>query len=171
VFRDGTWFSLPCELVGLGKGELDVAVLRAKYRLTDPAFTVGSGFGECAIGQDMYFAGFPYKMWADYGEVTGGHAGVFLKKGTLAAVLQGPPRTFYVDAINNEGFSGAPLYYFRNNNMQDPYVAGIVSKFRIEYEPVTGNDGEETGLRVAYNTGLLVAYDVKHALELARSID
>jgi hypothetical protein len=122
------------------------------------------------LGQDVFFIGFPYKMWVDYGPNVGGQAGAFLKKGTLSACMPGPPKALYVDAINNEGFSGAPLYYFRNGNIQDPYIAGVVSKYKIEHEYVLDESGEVTDMKVAYNTGFLIAYDIAHAIELARSV-
>jgi hypothetical protein len=168
VMRDGKWFGLPCEVVGVGAGELDIAVLKLRQRLTDPQFTVAAKFGDCYVGQDVFFVGFPYKMWLDYGPNVGGQAGAFLKKGALSGYLVGPPKTLYIDALNNEGFSGAPLYFFRNGNMHDPCIAGVVSKYRIEHESVLDGAGQATDLKVAYNTGFLVAYDIAHALDLAR---
>lgn len=168
LFRRGQWHKLDCEIVAAGRGELDIAVLRAPMRLTDPGFSIEAKFGECHLGQDMFFVGFPYKMSVDYGPTADGQPGVFLKKGALSAVDAGPPKAFYVDALNNEGFSGGPLYYFRNGNMQDPRIAGVVSKFRIEHEYVLDAQGTTTGMQVSYNTGFLVAYDIAHALELAR---
>ena len=168
VLRSGQWHKLDCEIVAVGRGELDVAVLRAPTRLTDPDFAVDPKFGDCYVGQDMFFVGFPYKMSVDYGPNADGQPGVFLKKGTLSAVEAGPPKALYVDALNNEGFSGGPLYYFRNGNVNDPCIAGVVSKFKVEHEFVINAEGETTEMKVPYNTGFLVAYDIAHALELAR---
>lgn len=72
----------------------------------------------------------------------------------------------YVDAINNEGFSGGPLYFFRNGDLNDPRIAGVVSKFKIEREVVLDAEGQSTGMSVPYNTGFLVAYDIQQALNL-----
>jgi hypothetical protein len=38
----------------------------------------------------------------------------------------------------------------------------------VEYEAVIDAGGESTEMKVAYNAGFLVAYDIAHALELAR---
>ena len=54
-------------------------------------------------------------------------------------------------------------------NTNDYRVIGVVSKFKIEYEPVINSEDEDTGLRVAYNTGFLLAYSMKHALDIIRS--
>ena len=169
ILRSSIWHDVSCSIVAVGKGSLDIAVLRAPMRLTDPGFTVEAQFGNCFVGQDMFFVGFPYKMWVDYGTSTEGHPGVFLKKGALSAVDAGPPKILYVDALNNEGFSGAPLYYFNNGNLNEPpRIAGVVSKYKIEHEAVLNAEGVTTDMRVPYNTGFMVAYDIAHAIELAR---
>ena len=168
ILRHNRWSRIECELSAVGKGELDIAVLRLPSRLTDPSFTVEPTFGHCNVGQDMFFLGFPYKMSVDYGPIADGQPGAFLKKGALSAVLPGPPRALYIDAINNEGFSGGPLYFFRNGDMKAPCIAGVVSKYKIEHESVLDAAGQATEMKVAYNTGFLVAYDIAHALELAR---
>src|SRR5581483_12009410 len=55
VLRSGQWHKLDCDIVAVGRGELDVAVLRAPMRLTDPGFVVDPKFGDCYVGQDMFF--------------------------------------------------------------------------------------------------------------------
>jgi len=69
--------------------ELDIAVLKLPLRLTQPEFVIEAKFGDCYVGQDVFFVGFPYKMWVDYGAIAGGQPGPFLKKGTLSAFLPG----------------------------------------------------------------------------------
>ena len=169
ILRNRVWQPIDAKVVARGRGELDVAVLKLSVRLTDPEFKVTPTMGASFIGQDMYFVGFPYKMSVDYGSAAPGIPGPFLKKGALSSVEQGPPKKLYVDAINNEGFSGGPLYFYRNNNHQDVCVAGVVSGFRIEREPVVRDDGAPTDMHVAYNTGFLLAYDIQAALWLVQS--
>ena len=169
ILRRGQWQTFECSIVAVGRGSLDIAVLQAPTRLTDPGFAVEPKFGDCYVGQEVFFVGFPYKMWVDYGPNVDGQPGVFLKKGTLSAVEAGPPKALYVDALNNDGFSGAPLYYFRNGNLNEPpCIAGVVSKYKIEHEVVLDSKGKNTDMTVPYNTGFMVAYDIAHALELAR---
>jgi hypothetical protein len=90
----------------------------------------------------------------------------FVKKGTLSVydTLTAVKRP-WVDAINNDGFSGGPLVFLAT----EPNVfkvAGVVSKYRVEEEPVINEKDEPTGLRVRYNTGLLLAYGIKHVTDL-----
>jgi len=166
VLYEKRWLKGTVRVVGRGTGDLDIAVLKAPNRFTPKEFEVVLSMGEIMLGQDVFFLGFPYKLWTDYGELSAGLPGPYLKKGALSAVTLGFPKTLYVDAINNEGFSGGPLYFCKNSNAQDVRVAGVVSKYRTEHEPVVDQDGNKTGMTVAYNTGFMVAYDIKHALDL-----
>ena len=166
VLHEKGWLKGIARVIGRGRGDLDVAVLWLSTRLTPKRFEVEIGFGDIAIGQDVFFLGFPYKLSTNYGQLSAGLPGPFLKKGTLSAVTFDYPKTLHVDAMNNEGFSGGPLYFFKNGNLEHPCVAAIVSKFRTEYEPVVNERGDSTGLKVAYNTGFLLAYDIRHAVDL-----
>ncbi|MFT3665023.1 S1 family peptidase [Piscinibacter sp.] len=168
IYFNKQWLSGTATVVGRGRGELDIAVLRVATRLTPTGFPVTASMGSVFVGQDVFFVGYPYKMSVDYGEPFAGLPGPFLKKGALSAVTLTEPKVLYVDALNNEGFSGGPLYFFRNNNPQEPYIAGVVSKYRVEPESVLDAEGAATGMTVHYNTGFLVAYDIKHALEFVQ---
>lgn len=70
------------------------------------------------------------------------------------------------DAINNEGFSGGPLFFYPLGKPTELRVAGVVSKFRVEHEAALDEHGNATTMTVPYNTGFLVAYGIKHALDL-----
>ncbi len=166
IFFSQKWLSTTANLVGLGKGDVDIAVLRLPVRLTAPEFRMTLAVGDFFPGQDVYFLGFPYKMWGDMGEIFQGRPCAFAKKGTISFVSTGHTREFYVDAINNEGFSGGPLFHHPPADPNDIRVLGVVSKFRVEHEPVLTEDGKETKLQVAYNTGFLVAYGSKHVLDI-----
>jgi len=123
---------------------------------------------ELALGEDMFFLGFPFKMWGDIGAFMGGFPCPFAKKGTLSSLGVGSPQVLYVDAINNEGFSGGPLFFYPMSKPKELRIAGVVSKFRIEHEPVIDEYGDPTKMTVPYNTGFLVAYSINHAIELIR---
>lgn len=171
VLYNRQWLKGQVRVVGRGRGDLDIAVLQASSRFTPKELEVPLGFGEIALGQDVFFLGFPYKLWTDYGELSAGLPGPFVKKGTLSAGSFEFPKTLHVDAINNEGFSGGPLYFFKGSNSQNACVAAIVSKYRTEYATVVNESYADTGLRVAYNTGFLIAYDIKHALAIIEAAE
>lgn len=169
VFYARQWQSLPTEFVGAGVGEIDITVLAPKVRLS-PALPLEPSVGGFALGQEVFFAGYPYKMWSDGGAVMRGRPLPFVKRGTLSAAMDQADeiKRLYVDATCNLGFSGGPLV-FASPGTTELRVAGVVSKFKIEYESVVTVDGEDSGMRVAYNTGFLVAYSIKYALDLIRA--
>ena len=135
-----------------------------------PAHPLEPSTAGIVLGQDVFFVGFPFKMWSNGGDVMNGRPLPFIKKGTLSAAFDPTDdvKRLYVDAINNEGFSGGPIV-FAPSNTTNYQVAGIVSKFKTEYEPVIDENDEPTGHRVAYNTGFLVGYSINHALSIIRA--
>jgi S1-C subfamily serine protease len=169
IFIRGQWVNVPVAVVGSGRGEIDITVLSPKIRLSTahplPADTAG-----LVLGQDVFFVGYPYKMWSDGGEVMHGRPLPFIKKGTLSAAFDANDsvKRLYVDAINNEGFSGGPIVFTQSGKLAYQ-VVGVVSKFKTEYEPVIDLNGQPTGHRVAYNTGFLVGYSINHALSIIRA--
>ena len=144
IYRNNTWTSESASIVGRGLGEIDIAVLRLEARLPHDEFVVTPSFAELELGQDVYFLGFPFKMSMDYGDLMGGYPGPFVKKGNFSAVSFGDPKMFYIDAINNEGFSGGPLYFIPRGRPNEVHIAGVVSKYRTEPEPVLDDQGKMT---------------------------
>lgn len=169
LFHDKTWKDLPITFVGSAKGEIDISVFAPSIRLS-PSQPLEPTFAGLILGQDVYFAGYPYKMWSHGGGLMHGRPLPFLKKGTFSAGLEAnnDVKILYIDAINNEGFSGGPVV-FASQKGNDFKVVGVVSKFKVEYEPVIDKEDKDTGLRVAYNTGFMVAYGINHVINLIRA--
>lgn len=70
ILHNKTWLRGTATVIGRGRGEVDVAVLQVQSPLTPPGFDVTPSMGELFVGQDVYFVGYPFKMWVDYGELT-----------------------------------------------------------------------------------------------------
>lgn len=157
VYFAKKWNLINLELVGHGRGSIDASVFKFSEieRFTPKEFVVGLGADGSTVGQDMFFTGFPYKMHIDYGEPFGGLPGAFVKKGTVSS-FDFDERAIYLDAINNDGFSGGPIFYNPNDGVNVAKIVGVVSRFRTENEAVMGSDGVDTGQRVRYNTGFLI---------------
>ncbi|GAB3094877.1 S1 family peptidase [Lysobacter terrae] len=165
LFLHERWHDIPVQVVGHGRGEIDITVLKLPFQLTKAGeLEVFPTIAHLALGQDIYFLGFPYKMWGDVGEFMGGMPCAYAKKGTISSLGWGDPQILHVDAINNEGFSGGPLFFYPHGQPTKVHLAGVVSKFKIEFEQVVDSSGNDTGMTVAYNTGFLVAYGSKHIL-------
>lgn len=166
LFHSKRWHTMPARVVGHGKGEVDISVLKLSKRCSQAELTVTPTIAGLVLGQDVHFLGFPYKMWSDVGNLLDGMPCAYAKRGTVSAYQLDSPQIIHIDAINNEGFSGGPLFFYSPQDPKELRVAGVVSKFRVEYEHVLDAKGEKTEMTVAYNTGFLVAYGVKHVLAI-----
>jgi trypsin-like peptidase len=165
LFHDKQWKPFNTQVVGIGTGEIDVAVLAPSIQLS-PEHKLEPSVGGFLLGQDMFFAGYPFKMWADGGEHMYGRPLPFVKKGILSAFeTLSETKILWVDAINNEGFSGGPLV-FLSGGSNELKVTGVVSKFRVAEEPVLDAEYKPTGMCVQYHAGFLIAYSIKHVVDL-----
>ena len=110
------------------------------------------------FSQDVYFLGFPYGLGLRSDGIT---QLPFAKKGIIAGFEQelNGIKLWYLDGINNPGFSGGPVVFCRMGT-QDWHVAGIVSGYRTESVSVRGGAGE-----IPINTGIVLAYDIAHGIE------
>jgi hypothetical protein len=166
-FFNRKWVDIAAELIGLGGGETDIAVFCVNALLCTKDFSLEPSSKDIVISQDVFFVGYPYKMWTDAGEALNGRPCPFVKKGLLSSSFvgdDGVPR-LYIDALNNPGFSGGPIV-FQPPGRTDFKIAGVVSKFKIEFEKVIDPMGDHTEMTVAYNTGFLVGYDISKAIEI-----
>jgi S1-C subfamily serine protease len=166
-FLNDKWTEFPATLLGVGIGEVDVAVFRMEANFCNGYFPLPPHSDGMIIGQDVYFLGYPYKMWTDAGNAMKGRPCPFIKKGTLSSAFNSNDgvNRMYIDAINNEGFSGGPIVFKRPGD--DSFqIAGIVSSFKIEFEKIISADGELTEMTVAYNTGFLIGYDISNAIKI-----
>lgn len=164
IKHETIWKDCLVNLVGHGEGEVDISVLAAgvqispKYRL--PPTAVG-----LTLGQDVYFLGFPYGLTSDVGELNRNFPFPFVKKATVSATDSNTD-LLILDGHNNPGFSGGPVVF---SEVGKPgiqlSVAGVISGYRFGKEPVY-LEGKPTSLEFRYNTGIILVYDIKHAVDL-----
>lgn len=78
-------------------------------------------------------------------------------------------RRIYLDGHNNRGFSGGPVV-FRASDKGPPEplrIAGVVSAFQVEPEPVYRGHAPTTD-HVRANAGIVIAHDIAYAVSAAR---
>lgn len=118
-----------------------------------------------------------------------------MKKVLISAMTyDGDAHVIYLDGHNNPGFSGAPVVYRDLNRSTVEFrVAAVVSGYRHDHDPtyrlqelkpgeeravprnrlVGGPPGKwfrlmDTDLVARSNTGIVMTYDIQHALDLIR---
>ena len=160
IYHEGMWKTLNTEIAWLSQSEQDIVALSPGIQVspTHPLEPTSSGM---RLGQDVYFCGYPYGLKIEVSsDMNRGFPIPLVKKGALAGIFSGH---LLIDAINNPGFSGGPVV-FAEPRSNDFKVAGVVSGYKVEYDAVLLN-GEDVGLRYGYNTGLVLAYDLRLVVE------
>jgi hypothetical protein len=86
----------------------------------------------------------------------------FVKRGVASARAEiNGVHVWLVDGHNNPGFSGGPDVFNQGGGIGTIWhVLRVVSAYVTQAIAVTGGDGE-----VSTNSGIIVVYDIKHAIE------
>lgn len=114
-----------------------------------------------ALGQDVYFLGFPFG-WSIQ---NGGARLPFVKK----AIVSGRTHTdvgtpvWIFDGMNVEGFSGGPIV-FRNAETQQWQVMGVVHGYQTTPVVVHDVHGDAVGAGQT-NTGFFIGFDISYATD------
>ena len=165
IFFENRWQAHNVVVVGSGPADVDVAVLAPSWRLS-PEHPLPPASDGITLGQDVYFLGFPYNMFTDIGEKNRNFPLPFVKRAAVSSWSRDEHGVlrWFLDGHNNPGFSGGPAVW--TQPMQNDYsVAAVISGYRYADEPIYDGDAPTT-LAYRYNTGIIIAYDIEHALAL-----
>ena len=174
--HEGEWKDLAVQVVGIGKGEADVAILACSILLAPPHQLPASD-KEIIYGQAVSFLGYPFGWDAGSEQINRGIPIPFVKGGILSAMVFGDVTKFFLDAHGNKGFSGGPLVFVPMGRKEtELHVAGIISHYpnpRMSWQPIVDPNGKSltnpAGESIGYiqeNPGIVVAIGIRHALEL-----
>jgi hypothetical protein len=160
----GKWLEVPATVVGVGGGEVDIAVLASKGWATRTNGEVFQNNANIVYGQDVYFLGFPFGMFSDVGEFTSRFPLPFVKKAIMSAMSLGSNEAMYLDGINNPGFSGGPVIG-KLGAIGPLAIMAVISGYNAADAKVL-HKANDTGLIVRENTGLIRAFHIgsAHAL-------
>ena len=172
ILRDGTYKEIPISVIGHGNGDIDISVLATDFRLS-PTHPLPASSKGIVLAQDVYFLGFPYGLANSIENIQTINRAFplpLVKKGIVSAFSDENGTTkFLLDAHNNPGFSGGPVVFSRP---EDSYtgelkVAAVISGYHSKSEPVYQNN-MPTPLTYEYNTGIVIATGIRHAVDLIR---
>jgi hypothetical protein len=164
VFRNGEWNNIAYRMVGFAPDGIDVAVFASDDLGCNPALQAEANQMGLIYGQDVYFLGFPYGLYGNMGAINIGYPLPFVKKATVSMLDTQLSPILYLDGINNIGFSGGPVVFQRlgENGWR---IAGVISGYTSAETEVT-REGQDAGLRVMHNTGLIHSYNIGHAVTI-----
>ena len=129
IFHDKKWKDFGVNVVGIGKGRVDVAVLACSVRLSS-ALPLVASVGDISYGQSVSFLGYPFGWDAGGEEINRGIPLPFVKAGIVGAMEFGAVFRIFLDAHVNEGFSGGPVVFIPYGQPQNELrVAGIISYY------------------------------------------
>lgn len=128
------------------------------------AHPVSPSMDGAMYGQDLYFLGFPYGIYSNV-DLNNNFPLPFVKKAILSAMFfDKPEKSFFIDGINNIGFSGGPVI-FKKGNSNEFGILGVVSAYFPEKKLVEGKVVNIEGS----NTGIIVCYSIDVVIELIKT--
>jgi len=178
IFHDNSWMSIEIIPLYIEPEDVDIVVLALPKQIS-PAHPLKLTTDGSYLGQDLYFLGFPYGLNMDASSMNDGFPLPFVKKGICSAIYPSPKddMLFYIDGINNPGFSGGPIISLGNPIK----VLAVVSGYRNQHDKVyrkikqTEKDQErdkakekllETDMIVKSNSGLVMGYGIDSAFRI-----
>ncbi len=166
LYYHGNWVHFPVKIIGHHQ-LADASVFTIDILIH--AHELEPSSAGIALGQDIYFLGFPYRMQDEkQSPINRNFPLPLIKKATLSCMTSDHTGDYYIlDGINNNGFSGGP-FVFKESNKGEFKVAGIISGYHSTMEPVF-NENKPTPLKVQVNTGLIIAYCIKNAIDLIKA--
>jgi S1-C subfamily serine protease len=165
IFHEHQWKTIEVALVGHCTNDIDISVLSTNIQISS-TYGLEPSQGGIIYGQDVYFLGFPYGMAGEVGGLNRDFPLPFVKKAILSCtyIAKNGSHLFYLDGHNNPGFSGGPVV-FREPSKVDLKIAAVVSGYRYVNEPIFYG-AERLPLEYRYNTGIVICYGIKHAVDL-----
>jgi S1-C subfamily serine protease len=164
LFHENLWKSINVKLIGHSQ-MFDVSVF-ALHNVSIEGFAMDATTEGLTYSQDVYFLGFPFGLFSNMGELNKNFPLPLVKKEILSAMPSGKDDLLYIDGINNPGFSGGPVV-FKPNPQSEFKFAAIISGYQTVSEATLIGD-QPTNIKVQVNTGIIIAYSIRIALNLIK---
>jgi S1-C subfamily serine protease len=157
------WSGRASLLPGIHPG-VDIAVTEVPSEFGQPEFPIELTSDGMTYSQDVFFLGYPYGMALRmYGE----DQLPFVKKATLSASDRRSEQevVWYLDGLNNPGFSGGPVVFFQHGRTEPTRIAAVVSGYTPDWQQLlVGGEPATRDIGILANSGIIIAYDIKHAV-------
>jgi S1-C subfamily serine protease len=164
VMKAGTWQKVhTIRTLFPSSPDVDIAVFETDEKIpVSYKILMASGADGPTLGQQVWFLGYP---WGLGSHAANGSEIPFIKRGTMSAIDGSNPQApvIYIDGFNNPGFSGGPIVYW-DFKAHAYRILGVVQGYKEDTAKMMVN-GHLADTRLLVNSGILVAYDIKHVIE------
>lgn len=150
---------------------IDIAVMKTTPSVyVTPIFPNKNSSAGIIFGQDVFFLGFPFNYEEILSNFPDSNAPTpFIKKACFSGA-QGKYQ-FFLDGINNPGFSGGPVC-FKPQGEKLFSIAGVISGYRFNKAAVYDEKSNKALPQyVRENTGIIFGSDIRSAVEIAQNWD
>lgn len=163
IWRDNAWADYKTSRTLFPSSDkVDIAVFETDKHASQPFWvSVAGQTGGPTFGQQLWFLGYPWGLGTHLSNIQL----PFIKRGTMSAIDASDPQAviLYVDGFNNPGFSGGPILYW-DFSQHRYFILGVVQGYREDTAKVLVN-GEQLDTRFLVNSGILIGYSIKHAID------
>lgn len=156
----------PMEFVPLVGDGPDIAVFSiGDHKIVRDDLQLVPSADSLALSQEVFFLGYPMPGTLPLsGRLPAVRRGIVSQRAVFNGVV-----AWIIDGHNLPGFSGGPLVFASHGGVgSNWHVLGVVSAYvqhRIAVEIAGGAVHGNSGLTVPSNAGLVVVYDIKHAVD------
>lgn len=169
ILQDGGYKNYNVEIRYPNSPNIDIAIMKINpYQAITPFFENENTTSGMSLGQDVYFLGFPYNYDSLLQKSPFGNAPIpFVKKACLSSVIKsGEDILLFLDGHNNPGFSGGPVC-FSSTDKKTMTIAGVISGYRHSKQAIVDENDNPQPYYWKENTGIVYAYSIKHAVDVA----
>lgn len=171
ILKDGGYQAFDVDIRYPYDNEVDIAVMKTTpYNTISQTFENENTSDGLVLGQDLYFLGFPYDFDQHLNKFPFCQTPVpFIKKACFSGAYFEHSKLL-LDGHNNAGFSGGPVCFFdQHSNNHTMKIAAVVTGFRNNQTTVYDKDNHDTGCHINENSGIIITYDIKEAITVARN--
>ena len=166
VRKSGEWVNIQTQKTLFpSSDDVDIAIFETEEKLSEPC-SITAVTGGVTFGQQVWFLGYPWGIGSKF------HNDIelpFIKRGTMSAIDGTNPNAIvlYIDGFNNPGFSGGPIVYWDFSEHRYK-IFGVVKGYKTDTAKVRVK-GEYLDTQLLVNSGILIGYSIKHALQAIES--
>jgi hypothetical protein len=164
IMHNNNWKELDSKIFIHNNPSVDIVALQLPHDIS-PRNKIDYGQSHFFLSQDAFFLGFPLGNYMeDVKYINNGYPVPFIKKAIFATIPieKSEVKLFYLDGINNPGFSGGPCVFVEGHK-KTPNVCGVVKGYLPHKVNIKTHFGDYP---FEENSGLVEVHSIQHLFEM-----